>query len=280
METETGRKSNGKVDCEKWGGDKTLKHRAEITGLGEMRKRGDERVVREQEKGPRGDWLFFHTNLGIFSSGRIRFETLEMSDNLRTEHLLEPSPSPQAKEQHPAHDLHCAPSPGVQVPVSSSCTVSTGLIRVWASGSHPAPITSETASHPANQSAPGTPSPRSQVPAQCPLAPGKSQVGRCCHLPARPGKHSTPQGLGRGRGGWESRPVGLPGLQQTALELSRNPDGPVCPLGTRQATVQPHFGPRGKSLDSGALIAPVVKRRKCTNTFSQDFKGSWGTRLY
>lgn len=45
---------------------------------------------------------------------------------------------------------------------------------------------------------------------------------------------------------------------------------------TRLAAAAPYSGLRGKSLNAGAVIAPVVKKRKCTNTSSQDFQGGGG----
>lgn len=80
---------------------------------------------------------------------------------------------------------------------------------------------------------------------------------------AAEGRNPVPPGWNRLRGVF-------PGIRRGLLDRAE----------TRLAAGVPHFGHRGKSLNPGALIATVVKRRKCTNTSSQHFKGGGGGRGY
>lgn len=73
--------------------------KTEITILGEMRNRNKEKAVREQGNGARGDRCPVMLTCGCFSVAKSDLRhSKETSDNLRTEHLREPSLFPQARK--------------------------------------------------------------------------------------------------------------------------------------------------------------------------------------
>lgn len=161
-----------------------------------------------------------------------------------------------------------SPAPALSPQVSSVFGHLALILRLSPPRRPSTPPTSQLPGHPA-------PGPRSQP--SVPLLPGNARLGDAATCRPDPVSTACLKGWGAAAEGGNPAPWGSDSLRPVFPGIPMDLFARAEP---RLATAQPHCGPRGRSLDSGALIAPVVKRRKCTNTSSQDFKGGWGTRLY
>lgn len=194
--------------------------------------RDKEKAVREKakDKTARGGSVCIPTKLGIFFSGKVRLGTRQETPNqLLAESLREPSLSPRAGSSTPPASSTAPPPQGSGLHLSPSGTGSTRLLRVWASGSGPAPVVPRSGLPPR----PPTSSPRAGAlgdPAAGPSAaqPGSMGIRRWAMLPPAGRSWEAQRAW---RAGVRPLRVGIRPSQPVPPPrgLSWNPDGPAPP---------------------------------------------------